>query len=109
MPWSAKNWLRRQFNMPFKEKTLEQLAKELNTNLTEVREKQRLIERIVKLRKDAKLSQVALAKKAGVSQARIAQIESGIGTSRISFDVLFNIIHTLGFECQVRLKKLAVA
>lgn len=83
------------------------LAKQLGVNESEVKEKQRLIERIIRLRKQMGLSQVELAKRLSVSQSRIAQIESGIGTSRISFDVLFNIITVLGFNYEVRLKRVA--
>lgn len=87
--------------MPWKEVNIEQLAKSLGADLSEVREKQRLIGRIIKIRKAKKISQAALAKKLGVSQARIAQIESGIGTSKITFDVIFNILVTLGYDYRV--------
>lgn len=93
--------------MPFKNIDLAVLAKQLNVNEADVREKQRLIERIVKLRKQMSLSQADLAKRMNVSQSRIAQIESGIGTSKISFDVLFHVINHLGFSCEVRLRKFA--
>lgn len=93
--------LRRFEPMPWKEVTLRQFAKALGANVSEVREKQRLIDVIVKIRKAQKLSQAALAKKIGVSQARIAQVESGIGTARISFDVLFNILVALGYDYRV--------
>lgn len=93
--------------MPFKAIDLTALAKQLGINESEVREKQRLIERVIKLRKQNGLSQVELAKRVGVSQSRIAQIESGVGTSKISFDVLLNIISVLGFNYEVRLKKAA--
>jgi len=42
-----------------------------------------------------------------VSQARIAQIESGIGTAKISFDVLFNILVALGYDYRVVTRKAA--
>jgi transcriptional regulator with XRE-family HTH domain len=42
----------------------------------------------VKVRKEQKISQAELAKKAGVTQGRVAQIESGVRTSKVSFDVL---------------------
>lgn len=87
--------------MPWKEVDIEQLAKSLGANLSEVREKQRLIELIIKIRKTKKLSQAALAKKLDVSQARIAQIESGIGTSQITFDVIFSILTALGYDYRV--------
>lgn len=93
--------------MPWKEVSIEQLAKSLGANLSEVREKQRLIEMVVKIRKAKKMSQVALAKKLGVSQARIAQIESGIGTSKITFDVIFSILTALGYDYRVVTHKAA--
>jgi DNA-binding transcriptional regulator YiaG len=67
--------------MPWKEMSVEQLAKSLGANVTEVREKQRLITMIVKVRKAKKMSQAVLAKKLEVSQARVAQIECGVGTA----------------------------
>jgi DNA-binding XRE family transcriptional regulator len=87
--------------MAWKEMTVEELAESLGANITEVREKQKLILMIVKIRKAKRLSQAALAKKLGVSQARIAQIESGIGTAQVTFDILFNILVTLGYDYRV--------
>ena len=55
--------------MAWKEVTIEELAKSLGANVTEIREKQRLVGLIVKERKAKKLSQAALAKKLGISQA----------------------------------------
>ena len=75
--------------------------------MTEVREKQRLINMIVKVRKAKKMSQVMLAKKLGVSQARVAQIESGVGTAKISFDVIFSILTALGYDYRVTTRKAA--
>jgi len=93
--------------MPWKEVTLRELAKSVGANVSEVREKQRLMAMIVKTRKAQELSQAALAKKIGVSQARIAQIESGVGTAKISFDVLFNILVALGYDYRVVTTKAA--
>ncbi len=93
--------------MPWKEMTVEQLAKSLGANVSEIREKQRLIEMIVKIRKGKKTSQAVLAKKLGISQARVAQIESGIGTAKISFDILFNILVALGYDYRVIAKRAA--
>jgi transcriptional regulator with XRE-family HTH domain len=93
--------------MPWKEISVEQLAKSLGANVTEVREKQRLINMIVKVRKAKKMSQVMLAKKLGVSQARVAQIESGVGTGKISFDVIFSILTALGYDYRVTTRKAA--
>lgn len=80
---------------------VEELAKSLGANSTEVREKQKLISMIVRIRKAKKLSQAALAKKLEVSQARVAQIESGIGTSQVTFDILLNILIALGYDYRV--------
>jgi DNA-binding XRE family transcriptional regulator len=93
--------------MPFKKINLEQTAYELGVNYFEIKEKQRLIERIKKLRKEQNLSQAQLAQRIGVSQGRIAQIESGIGTNKISFDIILHIINELGFNYEVRLKRAA--
>jgi predicted XRE-type DNA-binding protein len=87
--------------MAWKELTVEELAKSLGANITEVREKQKLVSMIVKIRKAKRLSQAALAKRLKISQARVAQIESGIGTSQISFDILLNILVALGYEYKV--------
>lgn len=93
--------------MPWKEISIEKLAKSLGANVPEIREKQRLIQMIIKIRKSKKLSQAALAKKLGVSQARIAQIETGIGTSKITFDVIFSILTVLGYDYRVTTRKAA--
>ena len=93
--------------MPWKEISIDQLAKSLGVSVFEVREKQRLIEMIVKIRKAKKMSQSVLAKKLGVSQARVAQIEGGVGTSKISFDVIFSILTTLGYDYRVVTRKAA--
>jgi len=93
--------------MAWKEISIEELAKSLGANVTEIREKQRLVGLIVKTRKAKKLSQAVLAKKLGISQARIAQIESGVGTAKVTFDVLFNMLVALGYDYRVVTKKAA--
>ena len=93
--------------MAWKEISIEKLAKSLGANVAEIREKQRLVGLIVKARKEKKLSQAALAKKLGISQARIAQIESGVGTAKVTFDVLFNMLVALGFDYRVVTRKAA--
>ena len=87
--------------------SVEKLAKSLDVSVSEIREKQRLIRLIVEARKVRKLSQAVLAKKLGVTQGRIAQIESGIGTSNITFDVLFNILTILGYDLKIVARKAA--
>ena len=84
--------------------TLEQLAQSIGVNAPELREKHRLMAMIVKAQK---LSQAALAKRVGVTQSRIAQIESGIGTAKVSFDILLNILVALGYDYRVMAKKAA--
>lgn len=93
--------------MAWKEMSVEEIAESLGVDVGEVREKQNLIRLIVKARKARKMSQASLAKKAGVTQGRIAQIESGIGTSRVSFDVLLNILTILGYQFKIVPKKAA--
>lgn len=87
--------------MPWKEVSVRELAQQLGVDYREVQEKQRLIALIVKRRKTRGISQAALARKLGVSQARVAQIESGVGTAKVTFDVLFNVLLALGYEYKV--------
>ena len=93
--------------MAWKEMTVEELAESLGVNPSEVREKQHLIKLIIKARKSRGLSQEGLAKKIGVTQGRIAQIESGIGTAKITFDLLLHILGTLGYDFKIVSKKVA--
>jgi len=93
--------------MAWKEMNVSELAKSLGVDVAEAREKQRLMKLITTTRKAEKISQVALAKKVGVSQSRIAQIESGVGTTRISFDVLLSVLRALGFEFKIVSKRVA--
>jgi len=93
--------------MAWKEILIEELAKSLGANVTEIREKQRLVALIVKTRKAKKLSQAALAKKLGISQARITQTKSGVVTAKVTFDVLFNMLVALGFDYRMVTKKAA--
>ena len=87
--------------MGWKETSVEEIAESLGVNVTEVREKQKLMKLIVKARKDKKISQTELAKKVGVTQSRIAQIESGVGTAKVTFDVLLNVLSVLGFDFKI--------
>lgn len=93
--------------MAWKEMTVEELANNLGVNVKEVQEKQKLIQLITKARKASGLSQASLAKKVGVSQSRIAQIESGVGTSKVTFDVLLNLLSVLGYDFKIVPKKAA--
>lgn len=93
--------------MAWKEMSIEEIARSLGVNVGEVREKQHLIQMIVRARKNHKLSQAALAKKVGVTQGRIAQIESGIGTVNVTFDLLLSILAALGYQFRIVTKKAA--
>ena len=93
--------------MAWKELNLNELAKTLGVNVIEVKEKQRLIQLIIATRKKKGLTQASLAKKMGISQGRIAQIESGIGTAKITFDVLLNILTVLGYQYKLITRKAA--
>ena len=93
--------------MAWKETNVESLAKSLGVDVAEVREKQKLMELIAQTRKEKGLSQAALAKKLRLSQSRIAQIESGVGTNQISFDVIFSVLRSLLFVLKITPKRVA--
>ncbi len=93
--------------MAWKEMSIEELARNLGVSQAEVREKQKLIQQIIKTRKKSGISQTTLAQMLEVSQSRVAQIESGIGTSRISFDVLLHILVVLGYDFAISTRKSA--
>ena len=93
--------------MAWKEMSVDELADTLGVDIHEAREKHRLIALIRKVRKEKKLSQSALAKKVGVTQGRIAQIESQLGVAKVTFEILFGILRELGFELRVIAKKTA--
>jgi len=93
--------------MAYKEMSVDELAKSLGVDVEEAREKHRLIELIKKARKEKHISQAALAKKLGVTQGRIAQIESRIGTAKVTFEIIFSILRHLGFEYRIVAKRSA--
>ncbi len=93
--------------MGWKEMSIDEVAESLGVSTDEVRAKQSLMQRIAKERKNQGLSQQDLAKKVGVTQGRIAQIESGVGTAKVSFDILLNILVILGFGFKIVTKKAA--
>ena len=93
--------------MARKEMTVEELAKSLGVEVHEVREKHHLIELIKKARKEKKMSQVQLAKKIGVTQGRIAQIESRVGTAKVTLEILLSILRELGYEYKIVARKVA--
>lgn len=92
--------------MTWKEMTVEEMAKSLGVDAYEIREKHRLIELIKKARKEKKMSQAQLAKKIGVTQGRIAQIESRVGTSKVNLEVLLSILRELGYGYKIVAKKI---
>ena len=93
--------------MAWKEMSVIEIAQSLGVSVGEIRAKQNLIHLIIKQRKVKRMSQTKLAKKVGVTQSRIAQIESGIGTSRITFDILLNILTVLDYQFKIVMKKAA--
>lgn len=95
--------------MPWIAITSKQLARELGIDRAEMAQKHELIKRIIAVRQKLGLTQAGLAKKLGVSQSRIAKIESRIGTQKVSFDVLFRILSMLGcnYKVSVRIDKIA--
>jgi len=92
--------------MPWKELNIEEWARKRGIDINELREKEKLIKRIVSIRKNLKLTQADIAKLVGVSQSRIAQIESRIKIEKISFDVLINILRAMGYGFTVSTRKL---
>jgi transcriptional regulator with XRE-family HTH domain len=93
--------------MAWKEMTVEELAKSLDVDIHEIREKHRLIELIKKVRKEKKMSQTQLAKKVGVTQGRIAQVESRVGTTKVTLETLLSILRELGYEYRIVARKVA--
>lgn len=93
--------------MPWKTVTAAEFSKAHGLDIKEIKEKQHLMLLIAKERKSRGMTQAALAKKIGVTQGRIAQIESGIGTSRTSFDVLLAILTKLGYQFKIVARKAA--
>ncbi len=91
--------------MAWKEMTVEELANSLGVDVHEVREKHRLIELIKRARKEKKMSQGQLAKKVGVTQGRIAQIESRAGTAKVALEILLSILRELGYEYKIVARK----
>lgn len=93
--------------MPWKEKTVEELAISLGLDASVIREKQKLIDLIKKARKEKNLSQLQLAKKMGLTQSRIAQIESKIGTTKVTFEILLSTLNALDYSYKIVAKKIA--
>ena len=68
----------------------------LKSNYDQIRKEYELIEQIVKIRKQKKISQVDLAKKARVSQQAISRLEREKHIPKI--DTLMKIVDGLGLK-----------
>lgn len=93
--------------MAWKEKSSGEIANSLGVDSCLIREKHHLIDLIKKARKESKFSQLQLAKKMGVTQGRIAQIESKVGTKNVTLEVLLTILTELKYTYKINVKKLA--
>ena len=91
--------------MPWENVDMEKWAEELGVNINELRQKDQLIDRIVKSRKRLAVTQSQLADMVGVSQPRVAQIENRVKIGQISFDVLLNILNALGHDYKITIRK----
>ena len=91
--------------MPWQKIDLKTWATELGIDLHELRQKDQLIDQIITARKEFGLTQIQLAKLAGVSQPRIAQIETRAKIGTIKFDALFKILTALGYEFNIDMRK----
>ena len=91
--------------MPWQKVDLKTWATELGIDLHELRQKNQLIDQITTARKELGMTQMQLAKRAGVSQPRIAQIETRANIATIKFDALFKILTALGYEFNINTQK----
>lgn len=82
--------------MPWKEMDMAALAKKSGMDNAEVRAKARVIAEIIKARK---------AK--GLTQARIAQMEGGVGGAHVTLDTLLRMLKLLGVEYRITFKRRA--
>jgi len=90
--------------MPSETVNIADLAKEWGIDYAEILEKQNLIKKIIKRRNKLGLTQGQLADLVEVSQPRIAQIETGIKTYKITFDILFKILKALGCSYKITVR-----
>ena len=86
--------------MPWEKVNVESQAEKLGVNIIELRQKDQLIEKVVKIRKWLGLTQIQLAERVGVLQLSIAQIENRTKIGKITFVVLLNILGILGHDFQ---------
>ena len=90
-------------------KNAEEFAKDMGLSDVEialVKEKLRLIEKLKAKRIKAKISQSALAKKAGTQQPSIARMESGL-VSQVSMDFLIKVAIVLKVSYSIKSKLVA--
>lgn len=66
-----------------------------------LREKHRLLQVMIALRKRESLTQAQLGRLADISQSRMAQIEAGIEKGPVSFDLIFLLLYVLGLDIHV--------
>jgi predicted transcriptional regulator len=90
--------------MPFETVDMHELAAEWGIDYGEILAKQELIRKIIRRRNKLGLTQGQLADLVEVSQPRIAQIETGIKTHKITFDILFKILKALGCSYKITVR-----
>lgn len=91
--------------MAWEEFDIEEWARKKGVDIDELRQKEKLIKKIIKARKDLKLTQAELAHLVGVSQSRISQIESRVRVDKITFDVLLSVLQVMGFGFSITARK----
>lgn len=79
----------------------------MGVDINEIDQKLKLREMIVKIRIKKDMSHEELAKLAGISRSRVAQIEAGIKLHRTSFDIFLRILQSLGYRYKITASKLA--
>lgn len=60
---------------------------------------------IADLRARAGISQMELAKKAGISQPMVARLEKGDSRRTPTFDTIFKVLKTLGYKMSINVTK----
>ncbi len=74
------------------------------TPVSLLREKHRLLQAMIALRKRERLTQAQLGRLADISQSRMAQIEAGIEKGPVSFDLVFLLLSILKTDIHVILR-----
>jgi DNA-binding XRE family transcriptional regulator len=87
--------------------TLEDLGRDLAKipKMSEIIEEERATLRVEQARKSANLSQAGLAKKLGVTQARISQLEHGEAKNGLSIALLQRVARACGGALQLAFDK----